>query len=208
MPTAEPPAVTGLLGGTFDPVHAGHLAAARQVRSRARLHQVWLMPNAEPPHRAEPPEAGAHDRLAMVRLAVEGDPALGVCDVEVARGGRSYTVESLEALQRAHPDRAFALLLGYDVALGIGSWYRADRILETARIVIFNRAGAPPPSSARLTELGFNLTRTQLVEIDSPGVSARDLRDRVRRGQSIGGLVPPPVADYIRDHRLYQGRVG
>ena len=144
----------------------------------------------------------------MVRLAVDGDPALGVCDVEVVRGGRSYTVESLDAIRRAYPDRSFALLLGYDVALGIRSWYRADRILETAHILIFNRAGAPPPSHARLAQLGFDLARTQLIEIDSPAVSARDLRDRVRRGQPIGGLVPAPVDDYIREHRLYRGRVG
>jgi nicotinate-nucleotide adenylyltransferase len=198
----------GLLGGTFDPVHCGHLEAARQVRERAGLEQVWLMPNALPPHRAELPEAGAEHRLAMVRLAVAGDPALGVCDVEVARGGRSYTIDSLAELERRHPGRSFALLLGYDVALGIRAWREPDRLLASTRIVVFNRAGAEPPSPARLRQLGFDLDRTLLIQIDSPPVSAHELRARLRQRQPVDGLVPATVAAYIREHRLYEGRVG
>jgi len=207
-PTAEQSGAIGLLGGTFDPIHCGHLAAARQVRERAGLEQVWLMPNALPPHRAQPPEAGAQDRLAMVRLALDGDPALGVCDLEIARGGRSYTVDSLEALRQLHPDRSFALLLGYDVALGIRGWREPDRLLRSTPIVVFNRAGESPPSRARLGELGFDLGRTRLIEIDSPAVSGHELRVRLRRGEPVEDLVPAAVAEYIRRHRLYEGRVG
>ena len=188
-------------------MHVGHLEAARQVRAKAGLDQVWLVPNAQPPHRS-PPRAAARDRLAMVRLAVEGDPALGVTDVEVARGGRSYTIETLDALARTHPDRVFTLLLGSDVALGIRSWHGADRLLAGARFLVFNRAGATPLSPDRLTRLGFDLDRTRLVEIDAPAVSARDLRDRLQRGLTVDGLLPRAVLDYIRAHRLYQGRVG
>jgi nicotinate-nucleotide adenylyltransferase len=189
-------------------VHRGHLEAARQIRERAGLAQVWLMPNAVPPHRVPAPEASPEDRLAMVRLAVAGDPGLKACDIEVARGGLSYTVESLAALRRLHPDRSFELLMGYDVALGIRGWRDAEKILRSTPIVIFNRSGAERPSPARLRELGFDLERTRLVEIDSPAVSAHELRARLRRREAVEPLLSEAVARYVREHRLYEERVG
>jgi nicotinate-nucleotide adenylyltransferase len=181
---------------------------ARQVREKGGLQDVWLMPNARPAHRAEPPGASPQDRLAMVRLAVRGEPGLNACDVEVRRGGPSYTIESLEVLEREHPDRSFRILLGYEVALGIRSWHEAERLLGRARMVIFNRAGEPAPEPGRLRQLGFHLDRTELIEIDSPPISAHDIRGRIKRGEPVDELVPVEVANYIRAHGLYAGRVG
>jgi len=191
------------MGGTFDPVHNGHLAAARQLRDVAELVEVWLMPNAMPAHRSAAPVASADDRLRMVRLAVDSQPGLVPSALEVDRGGISYTIETVRELGRAFPERPFAILLGSDVALQIRSWHDADALLDEARFVIFNR---PETTLAPQTlhELGFEPSRTRIVHLDTPAIAAHQVRDRLARGAPIGDLVPAAVADYIRSHHLYQ----
>ena len=197
------PEVTGIMGGTFDPVHNGHLAAARQLRDVADLVEVWLMPNAMPPHRSAAPVASADDRLRMVRLAVDSQPGLVPSALEVDRGGISYTIETVRELGRAFPERPFAILLGSDVALQIRSWHDADALLNEARFVIFNR---PETTLAPQTlhELGFEPSRTRIVHLDTPAIAAHQVRDRLARGAPIDDLVPAAVAEYIRSHHLYQ----
>ena len=195
--------VTGIMGGSFDPVHNGHLAAARQLRDVADLVEVWLMPNAMPPHRSAAPVASADDRLRMVRLAVDSQPGLVPLALEVDRGGISYTIETVRELGRAFPERPFAILLGSDVALQIRSWHDADALLNEARFVIFNR---PETTLAPQTlhELGFEPSRTRIVHLDTPAIAAHQIRDRLARGAPIDDLVPAAVAEYIRSHHLYQ----
>ena len=197
------PEVTGIMGGTFDPVHNGHLAAARQLRDVADLAEVWLMPNAMPPHRSAAPVASADDRLRMVQLAVDSQPGLVPSALEVDRGGISYTIETVRELGRAFPERPFAILLGSDVALQIRSWHDADALLNEARFVIFNR---PETTLAPQTlhELGFEPSRTRIVHLDTPAIAAHQVRDRLARGAPIDDLVPAAVAEYIRSHHLYQ----
>ena len=194
--------VTGIMGGTFDPVHNGHLAAARQLRDVANLDELWLMPNAMPPHRTAAPVASADDRLRMVQLAVDLQPGLAPSALEVDRGGISYTIDTVRELVRAFPGRPFAILLGSDAALQIRSWHEADALLNEARFVIFNR---PETTLAPQTlhELGFEPTRTQIVHLDTPAIAAHQVRDRLARGAPIDDLVPAAVADYIRTHHLY-----
>jgi nicotinate-nucleotide adenylyltransferase len=197
------PAVTGIMGGTFDPVHNGHLAAARQLRDIADLDEIWLMPNATPPHRMAAPVASADDRLRMVRLAVEAQPGLKPSSLEVDREGISYTIDTVRELARTFPGRPFAILLGSDAALKIRSWHDAGALLDEARFVIFNR---PETTMAPQTlhELGFDPARTQIVHLDTPAIAAHQVRDRLARGAPIDDLVPAVVADYIRTHHLYQ----
>ena len=197
------PGVTGIMGGTFDPVHNGHLAAARQLRDVATLDEVWLMPNATPPHRTAPPVASADDRLRMVGLAVGSQPGLKPSALEVDRGGVSYTIDTVRELARAFPGRPFAILLGSDAALQIRSWHDAAGLLDEARFVIFNR---PETTLAPQTlhELGFDPARTQIVHLDTPAIAAHQIRDRLARGAPIDDLVPAAVADYIRAHHLYR----
>jgi nicotinate-nucleotide adenylyltransferase len=191
------------MGGTFDPVHNGHLAAARQLRDVAGLDEVWLMPNATPPHRTAAPVASAVDRLRMVQLAIDGQPGLVASALEVERGGISYTIDTVRELARAFPGRPFVILLGSDAALQIRSWHDADALLDEARFLIFNR---PETTLAPQTlyELGFKPTRTQIVHLDTPAIAAHQVRDRLARGAPIDDLVPAAVADYIRTHHLYQ----
>jgi nicotinate-nucleotide adenylyltransferase len=197
------PEVTGIMGGTFDPVHNGHLAAARQLRDVADLVEVWLMPNAMPPHRSAAPVAGADDRLRMVQLAVDGQPGLLPSPLEVDRGGASYTLDTVGELASRFPERRFAILLGSDAALQIRSWHQADALLDVAHFVIFNRPEATLAPQT-LHELGFAPARTQIVHLDTPAIAAHQVRDRLARGAPIDDLVPAAVADYIRSHHLYR----
>ncbi|HEV3096709.1 MAG TPA: nicotinate-nucleotide adenylyltransferase [Candidatus Dormibacteraeota bacterium] len=190
------------MGGTFDPVHNGHLAAARQLREVADLDQVWLMPNAQPPHRSDPPLASAEDRMRMVELAVAQQPGLVASRVEVERGNVSYTIDTVRELARRFPRQRFELLLGSDAALQIRSWHEAAALLAEASFVIFNR---PETSLAPQTmhELGFAPARTRVVHLDTPAIAAHQIRDRLARGSPIDDLVPPAVAEYISEKRLY-----
>jgi nicotinate-nucleotide adenylyltransferase len=192
------------MGGTFDPVHNGHLAAARQLRDVAGLDEVWLMPNATPPHRTAAPVASAADRLRMVQLAIDAQPGLQPSSLEVDRGGISYTIDTVRELTRLLGGRPFAILLGSDAALQIRSWHDADALLDEARFVIFNR---PETTLAPQTlhELGFEPSRTQIVHLDTPAIAAHQVRDRLARGAPIDDLVPASVGDYIRMHHLYRG---
>ena len=191
------------MGGTFDPVHNGHLAAARQLRGVAGLDEIWLMPNASPPHRTAAPIASAQDRMAMVALAVAGQLGLQPSRIEVDRGGISYTIDTVRQLTREFPGQRFVLLLGSDAALQIRGWHEADALLDEANFVIFNR---PETALAPQTlhELGFSPARTRIVHLDTPAIAAHQVRDRLARGTAIDDLVPAAVVDYIRTHDLYR----
>lgn len=191
------------MGGTFDPVHNGHLAAARQLRGVADFDQIWLMPNATPPHRTAAPVAPAPDRMRMVELAVAGYEGLVASHVEVDRGGVSYTIDTVRDLAREYAGQRFELLIGSDAALQIRSWHEADALLASASFVIFNR---PETALAPQTlhELGFAPARTRIVHLDTPAIAAHQVRDRLARGAPIDDLVPAAVADYIREHELYR----
>jgi nicotinate-nucleotide adenylyltransferase len=195
------------LGGTFDPVHNGHIAAARQLQGVADLDQVWLMPNAMPPHRTAAPVAPAEDRMRMVELASAGHDGLVPSRTEVDRGGVSYTIDTVRQLARTYPRQRFVFLIGSDAALHIRGWRDADALLGEGSFVIFNRPEtvlAPPT----LHELGFAPARTRIVHVDTPAIAAHQVRDRLARGAPIDDLVPAAVADYIRSHELYRGNAG
>jgi nicotinate-nucleotide adenylyltransferase len=195
-------ATTGIMGGTFDPVHNGHLAAAGQLRQVAELGEVWLMPNAQPPHRP-PALAGAGDRMRMVELSVDGLPGLRASQLEVARGGVSYTIDTVRELAAKHPERRFDLLLGTDAALNIRSWREAEALLREARFVIFNRPDTVT-TAAELHALGFPKERTRVVHVDTPSIAAHEVRQRLQDGLSVDGMVPSQVIDYIHQHGLYR----
>lgn len=197
------------MGGTFDPVHRGHLSAATQLLTRAQVDEVWLMPNAQPPHRATPPLASARDRLQMIRLATAEQGGLRASALEVERGGVSYTIDTLREVRRLEPHRRLRLLLGSDAALKIQSWHEWQALLREASFTIFSR-DSQPLEPVQLERLGFPRERTELVALDTPAISARMVRSRLERGEEVLDLVTPEVAEYIRDRGLYrsQARMG
>jgi nicotinate-nucleotide adenylyltransferase len=192
------------LGGTFDPIHNGHLAILDQVARAVDADEAWLIPTATPPHR-RPAHAAAEDRLALAAAAAEGVDGLRVLDLEVRRPGFSYTVDTLAALAERFPGTRVWLVLGADAAREVGSWHRATEVLERGWFVLVNRSGVPRLDAAEAGQLGFEPSRTRVVEVDSPPVSATEIRRRVAAGESIDGMVPPAVAALIAERRLYRG---
>lgn len=207
----------GILGGTFDPIHCGHLAAATAARDAFGLSRVLVMPSHVPPHRPVQPSASPFHRFAMAALAVTGVPRVEACDDELRADGPSYTATSLERLQR----RGFAasqmfFITGADAFADIATWKRYPDVLELAHFVVVSRPGYDIDSLAsRLPDLRERMrpaaapARTDgrtlifLLPTATPDVSSTRVRERLRQGESIAGLVPPLVDAYIHQHRLY-----
>jgi nicotinate-nucleotide adenylyltransferase len=183
----------GLLGGTFDPIHLGHLRAAESAREALGLERVLLVPARVPPHRRAP-IAPALDRFAMVALACAGHPELVASDLELQREGPSYTVDTVQALRRADPEAELFLLVGSDSLPEMPAWREQQRLFELCRVAVLPRPGAAPPADPRVL----------VVEGPALAVSATEIRARVAAGRSVRYLVPEPVADYIAKRGLFR----
>jgi nicotinate-nucleotide adenylyltransferase len=210
-PASNPPRLgsIGILGGTFDPFHAGHLALARAARDELGLDRILVVPAAVPPHKLGQPISPAADRLAMVEAGIAGEPGLEVSRIELDRVGPSYTVDTvaeLAAAERAagrEPD--IAVILSAESFAGLAGWHEAERLLALARIVVAPRAGHPAPDRATVEQLTGGRPKRVIV-IDGPlvDVSASSIRRLAAAGRPLGDLVPPGVAHYIEAHRLYR----
>jgi nicotinate-nucleotide adenylyltransferase len=189
----------GVLGGTFDPPHVGHLSTAVTVRHALGLDRVALVVANHPWHKADRgPVTPAAVRLAMVRAAVDGVEGLEASDVEIQRGGDSFTVDTLEELAALDPAGQRFLILGADAAAGLPRWSRPERVAELATLVLVERAGAPSALPA-----GWSAERVVVPRLD---VSSSDLRRRVAEGWPIDFLTPPGVVDHIAQQGTYGGR--
>jgi nicotinate-nucleotide adenylyltransferase len=201
----------GILGGSFDPVHLGHLVAAEAARDRLELERVLFVPAWSPPHKTDRALLPAADRLRLLRLAIRDNPAFEVSDVEVRRGGTSYTLHTLLELRRRFGPRAnLFFLIGADSLADLPTWYEARRLLRLARFVTYPRPGVDLERfRARLAALGkANAARLQRDVLDAPeiGVSATDVRRRIAEGRSIRYLVPEAVRRSIERRGLYRDR--
>jgi nicotinate-nucleotide adenylyltransferase len=199
-PTSKPRRI-GVFGGTFDPIHVGHLEVAEACGATLGLDPVLVIPSSQPPHRAAP-RASAADRLAMVELAVKDRPPLLASDIEVRRGGVSYTVDTVRGLAATYPDAELVLLLGWDAAAEFHRWHEAGAIGELARVAVFNRTGSTPEGGG-LEGLGLP-PGALYVEVPSPSVSATSVREALTQDASGASFVPESVAAYIRGHDLYR----
>lgn len=186
---------TGLLGGSFDPIHHGHLIVADRAAEALGLDTVFFVPCARQPLKPAGPVATGKQRAAMVRLAIDGQPRFALDTSELERPGPSYTVDTLRALRARWPDERLVLILGADAAAELSRWRAADEVARLAEVAVLTRPGVPDVSSA----LVRHLVATPAIEI-----SASDIRARVVAGKSIRYLVPEPVAAYIAKHKLYQ----
>ena len=195
----------GVLGGTFDPPHIGHLWLATVAADELGLSRVLLVPAANPPHKRRRSISHAADRVLMTRLAIANDPRLDVSLVEFEREGPSYTVDTLVELQRRQPEADLVLVMAADSLRQIDTWREPDRLLELASWGVGPRTGTRMPSRARLTRrFGAAADRIHFLGRPALDVSATDIRRRVAAGRAIRYLVPRAVEDLILERRLYQ----
>ena len=189
----------GVFGGTFDPVHIGHLVSALEVRHQIGLERVLLVVANDPWQKKGSVFAKAADRLAMVQAAVDGIDGLQADDTEIRRGGPSYMVDTLFELRKRFPGEELSLIVGADAAAGLDTWARPDELKRLASVVVMDRAG----SESDCVPEGWTHRRVEVTRLD---VASRDLRARWIDGRPVDGLVPPQVMQLIRERDLYGPR--
>jgi nicotinate-nucleotide adenylyltransferase len=213
----------GILGGTFNPVHNGHLAASEEVRQRLKLDLVLFVPSSLPPHKSEARLPSAEQRQEMVRRAIAGKSAFALSDVEVKRGGRSYTIDTIRVLRGFYPDAALFFIIGLDSFLEIKTWHKWEQLLTECAFVVLSRPGYRfsdllnidfmRQAGSELTRLDDGTSREAAVKTGgveiyleagfTSSISSTDIRTRIREGRSFKYLLPDTVEHYIISNRLY-----
>jgi len=198
----------GILGGTFNPPHLGHLVMAQEALDQLGLDRVVLMPVSRPPHKEAADDPGPEARLELCRLAVAGDERLAVSALEIERGGASYTADTLRELHARQPEQELTFIVGGDMAHSLPAWREPEAVLSLARLAVAEREGVRREDIAtRLSELhrGDRVVFFDMPRID---VSSSSIRRRVAEGRPVRYLVPDAVADAISDHHLYRPAAG
>lgn len=213
----------GILGGTFNPIHYGHLAAAEEVRERLKLDRIQFIPSFIPPHKQEEDLPSADQRMAMVRLAIAGTDSFEASDIEITRGGKSYTIDTIETVRRSYRDAELYFITGLDSFLDIQTWKEWERLLTICCFVVLSRPGY---SFSRLKKLDFMRAAANELETLDTGtetervietavssvflesiplydISSTDIRKRIRENRTVKYLLPEPVETYIIQHKLY-----
>jgi nicotinate-nucleotide adenylyltransferase len=193
----------GVMGGTFDPIHVGHLAIGEEAREALALDTVLFVPAGQPPHKPAGSVTSVEHRLAMVELAIADNPAFELSRIEIERPGPSYTVDSVEALVRDADD--LVLILSAETFSELPSWHEPERLFEAARMAVVPREGYPAPDPAWLAA-AFPGREDRVTYLEGPrlGLSSTAIRTRVAAGRSIRYLVPDMVGAYIADKQLYR----
>lgn len=196
----------GIFGGTFDPVHFGHLLLAETCRQELDLTEVRLVPAGQPPHKSGSQITDGHLRADMLQLAISGYPEYSVDRREIRRAGASYTVDTLTEYRTEFPQARLYFLLGADSLRDIPGWREPERISELATIVAVNRPGVPVPTPLQVREwVGDGLAdRIQTLTMPGTDLSATDLRQRVRDGKGLRFITPRAVEVFIQEHRIYE----
>jgi nicotinate-nucleotide adenylyltransferase len=210
--------VVAIFGGTFDPIHLGHLRAAQEAAEILHLYQVMFMPSSQPPH-SKVVQANAAHRLAMVRLAIAGNPLFDVCDLEIRRSGSSYAADTLRQMKAAFPSQRLLFLLGTDAFFLIHTWYQAHELFKLADFAVMDRPGTPryniltylqdyvQPDFVAYGERGAELpgySRVSYLTTTLLDISSSEIKRKAKLDNSIRYLVSPPVLDYINQHKLYK----
>jgi nicotinate-nucleotide adenylyltransferase len=196
----------GIFGGSFDPVHNGHLALAGACQQHAALDEVWFMPTAIQPLKQQGPHSTDAQRLEMLNLATAGNETWRVCTLEIDRGGPSYTVDTLRQIHIELPEAQLFFLMGADAARDAPRWREPAEIFRIATPLLVRRADEPEPDIAALAALCPPHQKQLLIEMPPVNVSSTDIRRRSGLGESIDNLVPGPVADFITQHALYRSK--
>lgn len=209
----------GILGGTFNPIHRGHLHIAHEVLRACRLDQIWFMPTRHPPHKDLDPPVSFVDRLAMVDVAVATEDRFIACDLEGRREGLSFSVQTLEELRQRYPQHEFTFIMGLDSFAEIGLWKSYPRLFELCHIAVAARPGFSgdlrqllPVAVAdgfcydadALTLIGRSGYRIRLISQTAADISSTRIRQRLQTGEATGELLPTAVSHYIEQHQLYR----
>jgi nicotinate-nucleotide adenylyltransferase len=194
----------GILGGTFNPPHLAHLICAQEAYLQLELDRVVWMPASIPPHKAVEDEPGPEHRLELCRLAVRDDQRFEVSDLEVARQGSSYTVDTLEELHSRAPDSELFLIVGGDIAAGLPEWREPERVLSFATLAVAQRRGTSQTAVEEALRGLRGGERARFFDMPTVGLSSTEIRRRVRSGTPIKYLVPEAVSAYIDHHKLYR----
>ena len=198
----------GLMGGSFNPIHCGHVALARAALESGRVERVLFLPTGNPPHKKEG-LADKFDRLRMVELAVEHEAGMAVCREEIDRDGVIYTVDTLAALKRKMPDCTLTYLIGADTLRALGTWRRVETVIERCTFLVMMREGETRAEVIRLaglwTQRGAQIDFLDARKMD---ISSTQIREQIQKGLPFERLVPQAVADYIHEHGLYGAKTG
>ena len=198
----------GLMGGSFNPIHCGHVALARAALESGRVERVLFLPTGNPPHKKEG-LADNFDRLRMVELAVEHEAGMAVCREEIDRDGVIYTVDTLAALKRKMPDCTLTYLIGADTLRALGTWRRVETVIERCKFLVMMREGETREEVIRLaglwTQRGAQIDFLDARKMD---ISSTQIREQIQKGLPFERLVPQAVADYIHEHGLYGAKTG
>jgi nicotinate-nucleotide adenylyltransferase len=184
----------GILGGTFDPPHHGHLLIANEVLSSLQLDEVWFMPNQEPPHKKKSETIRNEDRLQMLELAVKDNQQFRVKSIELERSGPSFTIETMKILKSQYPDYQFFFIIGADMIEYLPKWHKINELVELVQFVGVDRSD-------------YNHdTNYPIIYVDVPAieVSSSLIRERLKKGKTVRYLLPEPVIEYIKECRLYE----
>ena len=193
----------GIFGGAFNPVHNGHLNLAECYRKSLSLDKILFVPTSVPPHKsADGLIDGAH-RIQMLKAAVEGKKYFEISDIEFWRGGKSYSFDTIKTLQSVYPSDKFYLIVGSDQYLSFESWFRADTILKMVTLCTAARGHNEYEKMQAYKEQNPNLKNSIISQFEVLEISSTDIRNRVKNGESIEGLVPRAVEEYIRENNLY-----
>lgn len=192
-----PPKI-GILGGTFDPPHLGHLIAAQEVQEKLKLDRIFFIPASLPPHKKKVKISRAIHRLKMVQLATQDNRNFKVLDLELKREGHSYTVDTLKALRKKYPQAQFFLILGLDNLNHIHTWKKPEEIFKLSKAVFITRPGFT------LNKTSKWLSYSKLLEVREIDISSTDIRERIKKSKSIRYMVPEKVLQYIKKHKLYK----
>lgn len=196
------------MGGSFNPIHCGHVALARAALESGRVERVLFLPTGNPPHKKEG-LADKFDRLRMVELAVEHEAGMAVCREEIDRDGVIYTVDTLAALKRKMPDCTLTYLIGADTLRALGTWRRVETVIERCKFLVMMREGETREEVIRLaglwTQRGAQIDFLDARKMD---ISSTQIREQIQKGLPFERLVPQAVADYIHEHGLYGAKTG
>jgi nicotinate-nucleotide adenylyltransferase len=189
----------GIFGGTFDPIHLGHLILAEELKEELDLQKVIFVPSANPPHKENSHLSEAKDRLMMTQIAIQDNSAFILSDLELKRKGKSYTIETINQFKELYPQAKLYLLLGSDVLEELHLWKEPEKIFEQIKVVIAKR-----PGFDRIDPQNSYVKKSQVISIDGLNISSSRIRERVKSGKSVRYLLPPGVEEFIQAKNLYK----